>query len=388
MARVKVISPSGEAGDIPEEQLAAAMAQGYKKADAGPAAQPAAVEPEASEPASGDADSDDMLTATLKQIPGFLGGIVKGAAKGVGNMITGAGDMAGHLPSDLLNPFSPNIRQVVDSAYGQPGLSKTAFAEAHRELQPHGAGEHIGKFGADVAALALAPGESIPAMIGGNALITGTQTGGDPTAMAVSGALAGTGGLVAKGLNKLATGTARGQAEVVSARRTAEAAKRAEGGSANNAMNDPLWMKAQEGNTTKFTTLIQKYGLTGQPEKDIAIISKAPEREQEVLSALSRQMNPAKHQLGHEWSMAELAGNAMPAALAGSAVAGPLGGATTTAGILLVRSLMKKYPGIAAKLFGQGAGLAPGLGQLSGMAAGQGVQEDDPMVAELMRRER
>jgi hypothetical protein len=49
---------------------------------------------------------------------------------------------------------------------------------------------------------------------------------------------------------------------------------------------------------------------------------------------------------------------------------------------------MKKYPGIAAKLFGQGAGLAPGLGQLSGMAAGQGVQEDDPMVAELMRRER
>jgi hypothetical protein len=99
MARVKVISPSGEAGDIPEEQLAAAMAQGYKKADAGPAAQPAAVEPEASEPASGDADSDDMLTATLKQIPGFLGGIVKGAAKGVGNMITGAGDMAGHLPA-------------------------------------------------------------------------------------------------------------------------------------------------------------------------------------------------------------------------------------------------------------------------------------------------
>jgi hypothetical protein len=40
MARVKVISPSGEAGDIPEEQLAAAMAQGYKRADAGPAEQP------------------------------------------------------------------------------------------------------------------------------------------------------------------------------------------------------------------------------------------------------------------------------------------------------------------------------------------------------------
>jgi hypothetical protein len=78
----------------------------------------------------------------------------------------------------------------------------------------------------------------------------------------------------------------------------------------------------------------------------------------------------------------------MPAALAGSAIGGPIGGASTTAGILLVRSLMKKYPGIAAKLFGQGANLAPGLGQLSGMAAGQGVQEDDPMVAELMRRER
>jgi hypothetical protein len=154
-------------------------------------------------------------------------------------------------------------------------------------------------------------------MMGGNALITGAQTGGDPTAMATSAAFAGAGGLAAKGLNKLAKGTARGQAEIVSAKRTAEAAKKVEGGSANNAMNDPLWMKAQEGNTAKFTELIQKYGLTGQPEKDIAVISKAPEREQEVLSALSRQMNPAKHQLGHEWSMAELVGNAMPAAIGG-----------------------------------------------------------------------
>jgi hypothetical protein len=379
MARVKVISPSGEAGDIPEEQLAAALAQGYKRADAGPAEQPTPAEPEAVEPAAGDADSNDMLTSVVKQIPGFITGLGKGVVKGAANMAVGAGEMVRKIPG---------VTAGVDALYGEPGLSDRAFGEAHKELQPHGVGEHIGKFGADVAALALAPGESIPAMMGGNALITGAQTGGDPTAMATSAAFAGAGGLAAKGLNKLAKGTARGQAEIVSAKRTAEAAKKVEGGSANNAMNDPLWMKAQEGNTAKFTELIQKYGLTGQPEKDIAVISKAPEREQEILSALSRQMNPAKHQLGHEWSMAELVGNSLPAAMAGSAIGGPIGGASTTAGILLVRSLMKKYPGIAAKLFGQGAGLAPGLGQLSGMAAGQGVQDDDPMVTELMRRER
>jgi hypothetical protein len=382
MARVKVISPTGEAGDIPEEQLAAAMAQGYKRAEAGPAEQAtSAVEPEAVEPPAGDTDSDDMLTSVVKQIPGFITGLGKGVVKGAANMAVGAGEMVRKIPG---------VTAGVDALYGEPGLSDRAFAEAKREVAPHGAGEHIGKFGADVAALALAPGESIPAMMGGNALITGAQTGGDPTAMATSAAFAGAGGLAAKGFAKLAKGYGAWQAEIVSAeQRTAEAAKKVEGGSANNAMNDsPVDDQAQEGNTAKFTELIQKYGLTGSRKRTSRLSRRRPTGSQEVLSALSRQMNPAKHQLGHEWSMAELAGNAMPAAIAGSAVAGPLGGATTTAGILLVRSLMKKYPGIAAKLFGQGAGLAPGLGQLSGMAAGQGVQDDDPMVAELMRRER
>jgi hypothetical protein len=183
MARVKVISPSGETGDIPEEQLAAAMAQGYKRADAGPAEQSTpAAEPEAVELPAGDTDSDDMLTSVVKQIPGFITGLGKGVVKGAANMAVGAGEMVRKIPG---------VTAGVDALYGEPGLSDRAFAEAKREVAPHGVGEHIGKFGADVAALALAPGESVPAMMGGNALITGAQTGGDPTAMATSAAFAG-----------------------------------------------------------------------------------------------------------------------------------------------------------------------------------------------------
>lgn len=335
--KVRVISPSGVAGTIPAEKLDAALSAGYK------------LESESASPTGGNAMVEGAKSA-LSGVPGVLAGLGIGAAKGVGDAAIGAGEMVHKIPG---------VRPAVDALYeGRvnwtgnplteplirprtgPSLSEQAFKEGHSAMAPTSTSQAVGKFGADVGMMALAPTSSVPAAIAGNALLAGTQTGGDPKAMAASALMSGAAQGAGKVLSTAGKHIQGTEAARVAGTRTAQAAK-----AAGESINDPLWMQARGINTQKYGELIRQYGLTGG-KKDVDIIMKAPANQQEVLSALSNQLGKPR-QLSHIWSLLA----------AGSAALGAVNPMNLGIAIpLAAEGIISKYPGQSAALMQKSAG--------------------------------
>lgn len=327
------------------------------------------------QPTAKQSSEPGMIKLGIHAIPGILADVGKGAAKGIADTAVGAGEMIHKIPG---------VSTAVDALYGTPGLSQRAFPEAHKELAPQNTSERAGGLLADVGMMfapnvgsikGLGAVTKLPGLVesaGKAALMSGAQSGGDPVSMAEAGALAGGGELASGGLTKMAGMLRKGQAGKVADVRTARLAK-----GAGETMDDPMWMAARNTNEGQYADLMKRYGLTGA-EDDIAKISRAPARDQEVLSALSRQLGKSRP-LGHEWSLF-------------SALAGALGygaGGATGMGVvapaILASSLIKKYPGQTARGLDALATAAPKIGQgLAGLPGGLHV---DPMTEALLKRE-
>lgn len=384
--RIRVIAPDGTPGSIPADQLEEAVKAGYTAAPE-PVAAPAAPQTPAgaasAPPQAASPEGDGLVASAVKAAPQVISDVATGALKGVGGMVAGAGEMVHKIPG---------VSAAVDALYGTPGLSDNAFKAAQQATAPANTAQAIGHGAANIAGLMIAPEEvgagmaaPILAKAGAAGLMTGTQTGGDPTAMALGAGGSAAGDIAAKGAGSLAKIVRSGEAEPVAAKRTAELARQGLKGTARtNAVNDPMWMAAQETNKAKYVDLMKQYRLTGSPLKDAAIIAQAPPQQQEVLSALSRQLNPATKQFGHEWTAAQaLAG--LGSVAGGGMAAGPVG-ASSVGGMLLARSLMTKYPGATANGLDTVGQALPALARQAGGAIGRMAAAPSPMEQELLRR--
>lgn len=276
LANGKTLILEGETEPSPADVESAAKEQGVELAKMKAAAAPGLVE------------------GGLRAVPGIVQDMSRGALKSVGGAVVGAGQMVHKIPG---------VTSAVDALYGQPGLSDAAFKMARAEMTPTNTAQKIGKFGGDAAMLALAPETG---SLGGlastatanplveavlkNMLVSGAQTGGDPTAMATTGAATGAGYGLGKMMTKGANALRVGQAERVSDPML-ESAYKDYGGV------DPA---TRIDYRQRFADLIKQFGLSGGA-KDSAAIASAPEGRQEVLTALSKQLAKPK-QFGHIWS--------------------------------------------------------------------------------------
>ena len=149
-----------------------------------------------------------------------------GVKKGIGEMAVGAGELVNRIPG---------FQEGVNRLYGQPGLSERAFEAAREELKPSGTAEQVGKTATELAAYAVQPQRLAGKVMGvlapaaSNAVIAGTQTGADPTAMALAagGGAAGevVGNLASKGARMLRLGATRPAADTLTKEATQAAAR-------------------------------------------------------------------------------------------------------------------------------------------------------------------
>lgn len=313
MDSVRVISPNGQAGSVPAEQLQSALAQGFKLETNSPPPVP---------------ESNGLIEGAkniVSGVPGVLANLGIGAAKGVGDAVLGAGQMVHKLPG---------VTKAVDALYGAPGLSERAFKEGHSEMAPTGTAQGVGKFGANVGMMALSPSSSIPAAMAGNALLTGAQTGGNIPAMLTSGALGG----VAQGAGAAMRAGGRAiqktEAGTVAGQMMADDASKF-----GYSTNTPHFIEKLGQAKESFANMIQKYGLTGG-KADVAKILAAPQGLHEELSALSQQLGKARP-WSHLWSLLS----------AGSMAAGAMNPANLlVAGPLAAQSIISRYPGASANI--------------------------------------
>lgn len=168
-----------EAGE-PEENIALVIRRFEKTA--APTTTPQTQQPQ----------GPSMMETALQRsgIPGMID-VAKGAGKRVLDYAVSGGEILHKIPG---------VSGAVDRLYGQEGLSQQSFPQAHEALAPQNTGEAIGRFGTDVASMAVPMGQvtratqamNLPARMAAQGAtattVAGVQTGGDPEAMAIAGA--------------------------------------------------------------------------------------------------------------------------------------------------------------------------------------------------------
>lgn len=150
-----------------------------------------------------------METALQRSgIPSIID-VAKGAGKRVLDYAVSGGEIVHKIPG---------VSRAVDRLYGQEGLSQQSFPQAHEALEPQNTAEAIGRFGTDVASMAV-PGAQVAratkalpmvsqmaAQGGTAATVAGIQTAGDPEAMAIAAGAGAAAPVVGAGLDMVKRG--------------------------------------------------------------------------------------------------------------------------------------------------------------------------------------
>ena len=304
--------------------------------------------------------SGPNLIAAAKQIPGIVGNVGLGAAKGVGDTGLGAVEMLDKGASLL-------------SGGTMPVTGRDLIAKGHAALQPHGVAQNVGKVGADIGMFAALPEGSLPTALLENGALAGAQSGGDPLAMGLGAATGGLGYGIGKGMGHIANETRLAPASQVVDPMLKSAYKGQPGG--------VVPPEVLEATRQKFADLIKKYGLEGNAGDTARIASSKSDSMQENLGALSNNLAKPR-EFSNLWSML-MSATLVPASIGAG---GPVGGVEALAPIILAaRSLLNKYPGKGAKALDELAPLFQKAMQSGGAASGQ--MNRDPLEQALSAQE-
>jgi len=248
---------------------------------------------------------------------GGIADVARGFGKSLLNTVSKMGDVAGNLPTGSLDARGRpvTLRQAVDTLYGTPGLSKTAFREAEQVTEPTttnqrigGALEQVGEFlipagaaeklAATVAAkaapvfanaprLVRAAVKAAPNVAAQSAAASGTAAvqGADPTTAAVLGAAGPVVGAAAAPASRYLG--AKAEALVLSAvKPTVASLRRIAGASATGL----------EVQASKLARFILDTGAT-TPEKMRTILTKAEQELQRVLATKNAPTDAAERSI-------------------------------------------------------------------------------------------